>query len=333
MANEYGPTVEPGWIGGARMPGQPDLVGAFQNAWQIHSAANNRARQMENQLAAMQLRAEQTQHERGMDAEKFQLARDKMTWDAEKFYTDQERLRAATKASQDYRDATLDIKQQRFDISTDLKKRQSEATEGANQVFYNLFNEGITPGTRKFNTEWVKRLEPYMAVEPATVGIIRDNKLQASNNARDQMKRSIQVEEEAFAKAVGREIGGGNTLNQNYNVFENPQDLKDEWGGGFLGIRQVKTGRKYVPITDAAGNAGQQAVDMNKLMDLKRRHDALKAKEDDLADPVNLPDVGVQSALPMPADPKDRQVNQIYTNPSNGRTGRWTGTGWIPVGE
>jgi hypothetical protein len=67
ISGPFGPIVEPGWIGGAQMPGQPDLVQSYQNAWQIHASINAKTQQYENQLmiAALKARDAQNDNKRG----------------------------------------------------------------------------------------------------------------------------------------------------------------------------------------------------------------------------------------------------------------------------
>lgn len=320
MANEYGPTVEPGWIGGAKMPGQPDLVGNFMNAWQLGVAANAKERYYQNMVAQMQLKGLKMQQDSQQDAFKNEMAVKKLGWDQEKFVQQMENAQAA-----------FGIKQSREERLSNKIQDANEAEAGANDVLAQLYRENKGPGTPDFEAEYATRMSPWLA-KSASVRLTYNNMLHQANSVRDDNQRGIEASWKRFNENIGRKIGGGNVLNQNYDLFLHPENLEPVMEG-WNPFDRHDTGKKYVPVQDAAGNAGKQVVDMSTLKDLQQEYQSILDREKRQASPIHIPDMGVRSAEPLPADRSKWEINHVYTSPKTGQPGRWNGSTFDPVGQ
>ncbi len=335
----FGPLIEPGWAGGAQMPGAPDLGKTFLNAFQVGATINAKQQALENQLALYSLRAQQAEHDSKMTEARFGLAKDKMAWDMEKFQQTAEATRLHNEdvmqrgwAALENQKTLGDIRREREDRIQEKLSDANEATAGANQVIADMQREGINLGDPQFESEYLKRMVPW-AAKSASVKTVQANMLNASNSRRDDNARAYEATKKNFDQDLGRTLGGGNVLNQNYDWFLNPDHLQKEKSGGFWGIGATETGRYLIPTTDSAGNVSQQPVDRKTLDDWKTRWQELQQMGRKIATPINRPDIGVRTAEPLPPNRADWQINHIYTSPSTGQAGRWDGTNFQPVGQ
>ena len=338
MANEFSPTVQP------QMPDSPDLSAKFMTGvqvgnsiWQAHANNNAKQQAMENQLAQYALRAQQMQHENTMREGYFNLAKLKqdtamqnfqtdMQW---KMYKEQEDTRDRDR-NYDLRDWGQQVKEQKADEFIQRKQNEATGTAGMNQDLANLAGQETQPSYEKDVLNLGSKWAPY---GPAAIQNIVQNRLNAATVMRDHAKRAVDADEKDFYDNIGRKIGGGNTLQQNLDWIEHYENLPDDKQGGWFGTSAGAhtTGKKQI-VDPNTGNV-ISTQDTGYLENLRNQYHSIMQRKANIADPINRPDIGVYSPVPLPTDRSQWQVGHSYYSPVNGQPAQWTGTEFLPLGQ
>jgi hypothetical protein len=335
MAARYGSQVEPGWIGGAAMPGAPDIGAKFLAGLQVGISGMGKEQQYKNQLASYALKVQNMEYQQQRDADKYALAQERMKWDQDKWQLnnqwqrvkEQNDVDAATRAN-DFREQGLILRSQREERLSDKITKTNEAEGGAAGVLSYLQTQGIGFGHPDFYAKYTELMTPWLA-HSATVKTTFSNMLQKSNQVRDDNQRALDAAEKRFNENIGQTLGGGNVLEQNKQWYLHPEDYEDVWEGGIgfgsHGFGRVKTDKKKIILSTGA----EKIVHMNDIQKLQREAADLETRRKGIAAPINQPDIGVMSAEPAPARKEDMQPNHVYTFPTG--TFRWTGTDLVAV--
>lgn len=330
-ANEFVNPVDPGWIGGAQMPGSPDLMKSFDNAFAVHAAVNAKQKQAENQAAMYALRIQQMQSEETKREMMFKMAQDKQTWDMEKFkqnmdwqrYKEQEDTRDKDRMAE-YRDWQGQIRENKANEFIGRKQDEAEAAQGFWSALSSLDSKR---GSDQYNRDVAKIGAQYGHLAPAVIDNLVSNELNKSGAARDTQQRGYEAEVRDWNTRVGQTLGfGGNTTEQNVPVIMHPENfLKDQTAGGYFGTNfgAQPTGKKI--YTTSTGQ--EKVVEPNDITKLQKDWNDIQTRKPG-APPV-YPDLGVNNIEPAPPDKTQMQANHTYRFPTG--VFRFDGSDLIPV--
>ena len=221
-----------------------------------------------------------------------------------------------------------EIKGQKADEFIQRKQNEATGVAGFNSDLANIAGTEGTPEYEKNVLNLGSKWAPYA---PAAIQNVITNRLNASNVTRDHNVRALEAEKKDFYDNIGRKIGGGNTLQQNLNWIEHYEDLPDDTTGGWFGTSAGahKTGKKQI-VDPNTGNV-ISTQDTGYLENLRNQWNSIQAREKGIAQPINRPDIGVYSPMPLPQDRTKWQVGQAYYSPVTGQPGKWTGTEFLPL--
>jgi hypothetical protein len=336
MANNYVNPVDPGWIGGAQMPGQPDLIGKFLTGFQVFDNAAIKNQQANQMVANAALRVQQMQHENTMREGYFNLATLKQNEAVSRAQASLEFQKFKEQEDTRDKDRKYDMaiedqvrKGEREDRLAEKMRSANEAEGGAAGVLTYLTQQGIPVGHPDFYSKYTELMQPWLQ-HSAAVKTTYANTLQKSQLVRDDNQRVLDAAEKRFNENIGQTLGGGNVLEQNKQWYLHPEDLPDVTEGGFLGIHQlggVKTDKKQITLS----NGNTITVHMADIVRLQQQAADLEQKRRGVAAPIHLPDIGVYNPEPAPANKADMKANHAYTFPTG--VFLFTGTDLVPVGQ
>ena len=324
------------------MPESPDIAASVMtgmqvgnNIWKAHADANAKNQMMENQLAQYALRAQQMQHENTMREGYFNLATLKQQQAVDNFQADMKWKMYKEQEDTADKDRNYDrlmwgqtVKAQKADEFIQRKQNEATGVAGFNQDLANLAGQETQPSYEKDVLNLGSKWAPY---GPAAIQNIIQNRLSAATVIRDHAKRAVDADEKGFYENIGRKIGGGNTLTQNLDWIEHYENLPDATEGGIYGFGAHKTGKKEI-LDPATGNV-LSTQDTGYLENLRNQYHNIMQRKANIADPINRPDIGVYSPVPLPSDKSQWQVGHSYYSPVNGQPAQWTGTEFLPLGQ
>ena len=324
------------------MPDSPDIAANVMtgmqvgnNIWKAHADANAKNQMYENQLAQYALRAQQMQHENTMRQGYFDLATLKQQNEVARVQADQkwrEFKEQEDTADKDRNYKRLmwgeTIKAQKADEFIQRKQNEATGVAGFNADLSDLAGQESSP---TYDRDVLNRASKWAPYAPAAVQNIAQNRLNAANVVRDHAQRANETDLKDFYEDIGRKLGGGNTLTQNLNWVENYEKLPDKMEGGIYGFGAHKTTQKQV-IDPNTGNVLAEP-DIAYLESLRNQYHSILARKNNIGAPINRPDIGVYSPVPLPSDRSQWQVGHSYYSPVNGQPAQWTGTQFIPLGQ
>lgn len=314
----FGPLVEPGW---PNLP-QSDLGTKFVNAFAIGTEISRRKQALENQLAGMALKAQAMENQTQLREMQFGLAQQRLEFDRDKALQNAEFARERLGMA----DQTLGLRQAMFDAK---QQKLSDAAEGTANLFNaeaSLAEEGIHPGDKNFEAEYLRRISntgaPPSVISAAARTALSNHYAQVRNRERD-----FDAQMKAFRERFGAEVFG-NPMIQDVSVLGDPKSLPDDTTTtGVWPFRETKpTGKKLVSSVDPSGVALNKPVSLSVLEKYKKQYDQLIAGKNDIPLTHDHSDLGVYS---QPANTMRERAQRIQSDPTASTAAKAAAEKWL----
>jgi hypothetical protein len=317
VQSAFGPIVEPGWP--STLPGQPDLIGAYQSAFQLHAAVNARRQEAEIELANHILRAKQAQYDNVMREKEFGLASKKVDLDygakIRGYEMREERL------TKNWEDKERDDK---------WRERKYNDIMSAKDALLGLDDAvGKSPGEEGYPEEFdaaARSVRDKLSLLPNQVfNSMRNKKMKSHNENAASAWSQFHQDEKSLSEDISKSAFAGK-LETNYGSILDYNLLEPETKGTGLrgwfgwGTENKPTGKLLVPQP----GGGTLPVAVSELQRLKKRIQDVEARRLHLPYTVHIPEVGVydEGKEPAPNDARMRRQNSVYITP-DGKPHRW----------
>jgi hypothetical protein len=316
ISGPFGPIVEPGWIGGAEMPGQPDLVKSYLSAAQLSATNNAKTMQYEAQLAHYASMADEARKTGALREMQFSLDKQKSD------LAQQDRIRGFQIAEE--RNQKIAEDKERDDKWRKQKYDDfMEAKDGLARAKGILSDEGLTRGMKGYSERYHQLTDDIVAKLPNQI-FASEQKAEddAHNRIATQKWGQFRQMEQSFnsdlRKTLYNDQFGGTSL------LENPELLQPEtqstWSLRHPWAPDKPTGRLLVPQP----SGGTLPVAASEVARITQSWKNLQNFKNNLAETTHNPEIGVfdYGKEPAPVDEAMREDNKVYLTP-DGNQNRW----------
>lgn len=296
------PWVEPGW------PNLPDQGMAMVSAFNAGQQISAKRQQLENQLAAMAIRQQNMELMAGLREAEFNR-----------------RLEQGNQR--------LEIEQQTANlkdlIHQDAQNKLVNATEGTANLLNaeaQLADEGIKPGDKNFEAEYLRRIANTGAPN-SVINAARRTQLMNHFAVTKNKEKELEANLKEFRERYGAEVLGNPRL-QDVSILSDPSKLPDQVTnkGSWWSPKYEPTGNKLVPTFDYTGKPTTKPVSTQVLQKFKSEYESILKKKDDIPIIQDHPDMGVYA---KPAGTLREKALRYRDDPNIGEATKAAAEKWL----
>lgn len=299
----FGPLVEPGWAGGAQMPGSPDIAGTFAHAalstFQLTANMNAKQQALQNQLAMYALKQQQLEGDMDLKEKMFNIRAGQIEQNTalrERAMTTDAYFKNQASQIQAQR---LGLAQDTFDAKRQDIDKRDDSIAGFANAKSDLIASGVVPGTHEYWTGITNAVaaNPYLPSNQKNAALKEAGFNQ--NAAIKSQQDNVKAKEQEFMHRMSNTLYGTATNTDlqpvlDYNLYTKPEYAPQTWDDWFHNRPAQPTQNRLITIKDAQGKAiGTRKVPAQTLTDFNKEWQGIQAQRHGIAPMINDPTIGV----------------------------------------